>query len=75
MTKIFYDAPMVNVDGNMDKALRMLRKRLKADGIFQRLKDRKRYVKPGDKRRHKERRAASRQKKRMVDRSPYGRGV
>ncbi len=51
-------------DGNLDRAIRALRRRLKADGILQQIKDRDRlgYAKPSERRRRKDRVALRRKR-------------
>ena len=43
------------VDDDLEKAMRVLKKKIQNDGLFRRLKEKKAFEKPGDKRRRKQR--------------------
>lgn len=43
-------------NGNVEKALRVMKKKLKKDGVFQELKDRQYYQKPSAKKREAKKR-------------------
>ena len=49
-------------DNDVEKALRILKKKLQNDGIFKRLKLKKNYEKPSEHKRRKEREAVRRQR-------------
>jgi small subunit ribosomal protein S21 len=51
------------INGDIDRAAKLLRRRTEAAGIFKVLRDRKKFVKPCEKRREKQRRAAARRLK------------
>ena len=43
-------------NGNVEKALRIMKKKMKKDGVFQELKDRQHYQKPSEKKREAKKR-------------------
>lgn len=43
------------IDNNVDQAIRVLKKMLQKDGLFRRLKEKRSYEKPSDKKRRKRR--------------------
>jgi len=49
-------------DNDVEKALRILKKKLQNDGLFKRLKIKKNYEKPSEHKRRKEREAIRRQR-------------
>jgi len=49
-------------DNDVEKALRILKKKLQNDGLFKRLKLKKSYEKPSENKRRKEREAVRRQR-------------
>lgn len=51
------------INNNVDKALKVAKKKLAADGLFRELKRRRYYEKPSVKRKAKEREAARRRQK------------
>ncbi len=56
------------VNNNVEKALRVAKKKLAADGLFRELKRRRFYEKPSVKRKAKEREAARRRQKLLAKR-------
>lgn len=50
------------VDNDLEKAMRILKKKIQNDGLFKRLKLKKSYEKPSEYRRRKEREALRRQR-------------
>ena len=58
-------------NNNMDQAMRILKKKLQQDGLFNELREREHYVSKGEKRRHAKaaaiRRYKKEQKKRMEE--------
>lgn len=50
-------------NGNLDKALRVLKNKLQKEGIFNELRDREHYMSKGEKRRRAKAAAVRRQKK------------
>ncbi len=50
-------------NNNVDKAIRVLKKKLDEDGIFAELRERRFYEKPGEKRRRMKRAAIARQQR------------
>jgi small subunit ribosomal protein S21 len=56
------------VNNNVEKALRVAKKKLAADGLFRELKRRRFYEKPSVKRKTKEREAARRRQKWLAKR-------
>ena len=58
-------------NNNMDQAMRILKKKLQLDGLFNELREREHYVSKGEKRRHAKaaaiRRYKKEQKKRMEE--------
>lgn len=50
-------------NGNLDKALRVLKNKLQKEGIFNELRDREHYMSKGEKRRRAKATAVRRQKK------------
>ena len=57
------------VNNNVEKALRVAKKKLAADGLFRELKRRRFYEKPSVKRKAKEREAARRRQKWLAKRA------
>lgn len=55
-------------NGNVDRAIRQLKRKLAEDGIFKLLASRQRYEKPSDKKRRKLKSAIIREKKRQAER-------
>jgi small subunit ribosomal protein S21 len=53
-------------NNNVDKAMRILKKKLTEDGFFNELREREHYVSKGEKKRH-ERDAAKRRQKRNLE--------
>ena len=53
-------------NNNVDKAMRILKKKLTEDGFFNELREREHYVSKGEKRRH-ERAASKRRHKRSLE--------
>ncbi len=52
-------------DGNVDKAVKVLKRKLQQDGLFRELRNRKCYEKPSMKKRRKEKEAQRRLRKKM----------
>lgn len=52
-------------NNNVDRAMRILKKKMVDEGIFRELQERRFYEKPGEKRRRKLRAAVARQNKRL----------
>lgn len=50
------------IDNDLEKAMRILKKKIQNDGLFKRLKLKKSYEKPSEYRRRKEREAVRRQR-------------
>ena len=50
------------IDNDLEKAMRILKKKIQNDGLFKRLKLKKSYEKPSEYRRRKEREALRRQR-------------
>ena len=50
------------IDNDLEKAMRILKKKIQNDGLFKRLKLKKNYEKPSDYRRRKQREALRRQR-------------
>ena len=59
------------VDNNIEQAIRILKKKIQKDGLFRRLKARRSYEKPSDKRRRKLRESLRRQKLDKKKRSSF----
>lgn len=55
--------------GNIDRAIRLLKRRLAEDGIFKELQARRHYEKPSEKRRRKARAAVSRLRRELQERT------
>ena len=55
--------------GNMDRAIRLLKRKLADDGIFKELQTRRHYEKPSEKRRRKARAAVSRLRRELQERT------
>jgi small subunit ribosomal protein S21 len=55
-------------NNNVDKAMRILKKKLTDDGFFNELREREHYVSRGEKRRHERAAAKRRQKKNLEKR-------
>lgn len=53
------------VDGNVEKAIRVLKRKLQQEGLFREMKQRKFYEKPSVKRKRKEKEAQRRLRKKM----------
>ena len=60
-------------NNNVDKAMRILKKKLTDDGMFNELREREFYMSRGEKRRH-ERDAAKRRQKRNLEKQMIERG-
>jgi small subunit ribosomal protein S21 len=60
-------------NNNVDKAMRILKKKLTEDGMFNELREREFYVSRGEKRRH-ERNAAKRRQKRNLEKRMIEKG-
>ena len=54
--------------GNVEKALRVLKKKIKKEGLLQELKDRQHYQKPSELRRLAKKRGIARQRKEKAKR-------
>ncbi|RMH32238.1 MAG: 30S ribosomal protein S21 [Nitrospirae bacterium] len=59
------------INNNVDKALKVAKKKLAADGLFRELKRRRYYEKPSVKRKAKEREAARRRQKWLAKHRPF----
>lgn len=55
-------------NGNVDRAIRTLKRKLADDGMFRELQERTRYEKPSDRRRREKRAATVRQRKATAER-------
>ena len=55
-------------NNNVDKAMRIMKKKLTEDGFFNELREREHYVSRGEKRRHERAAAKRRQKKNLEKR-------
>ena len=66
-------AAVVVRNNNVDKAMRILKKKLTDDGLFNELREREFYMSRGEKRRH-ERDAAKRRNKRNLEKRMIERG-
>ena len=53
------------VDNNVEKAIRVLKRKLQQEGMFREMKQRKYYEKPSVKKKHKEKEAQRRLRKKM----------
>jgi small subunit ribosomal protein S21 len=53
----------IRVDGNIEKALRVLKRKMQTDGLFRELKNRRFYEKPSLRRKRKQREAQKRKLK------------
>jgi small subunit ribosomal protein S21 len=53
----------IRVDGNIEKALRLLKRKMQTDGLFRELKNRRFYEKPSLKKKRKRREAQKRKQK------------
>lgn len=53
------------VDGNVEKAIKVLKRKLQQEGLFREMKQRKFYEKPSIKRKRKEKEAQRRLRKKM----------
>jgi len=60
-------------NNNVDKAMRVLKKKLTEEGLFNELREREAYVSKGEKRRH-ERDAAKRRNKRNLEKRMIEKG-
>jgi small subunit ribosomal protein S21 len=58
-------------DNDLEKAMRILKKKIQNDGLFKRLKLKKSYEKPSEYRRRKQREALRRQRIAAARRSKY----
>jgi small subunit ribosomal protein S21 len=58
-------------DNDLEKAMRILKKKIQNDGLFKRLKLKKSYEKPSEYRRRKQREALRRQRIAMARRNRY----
>lgn len=56
-------------NNNMDRALRVLKRKLIEEGVFKELQERRFYEKPSDKRRREKRAAIARQKRDLLIRA------
>jgi len=50
-------------NNNVEKALRLMKRKMKKNGMMQELKDRQHYMKPSEKRREAKKRGIARRKK------------
>ena len=55
-------------NGNVDRAIRTLKRKLAEDGMFRQLQERSRYEKPSDRRRQVKRASMMRQRKATAER-------
>jgi small subunit ribosomal protein S21 len=53
------------IDGNVEKAIKVLKRKLQQEGLFREMKQRKFYEKPSIKRKRKEKEAQRRLRKKM----------
>jgi small subunit ribosomal protein S21 len=53
-------------DNNVEKAIKLLKRKLTKEGIFRQLKERRWYEKPSDCNRRKQRQSLRRQRRQMV---------
>jgi small subunit ribosomal protein S21 len=53
----------IRVDGNIEKAIRLLKRKMQNDGLFRELKNRRFYEKPSLKKKRKRREAQKRKQK------------
>ena len=60
-------------DNDLEKAMRVLKKKIQNDGLFKRLKLKKSYEKPSEYRRRKQREALRRQRIAASKRARFGR--
>ncbi len=56
-------------NNNVDRAIRLLKRKLADDGIFKELQARRQYEKPSEKRRRKARAAVSRLRRELLERT------
>ncbi|MDY6905035.1 MAG: 30S ribosomal protein S21 [Thermodesulfobacteriota bacterium] len=59
------------IDNDLEKAMRVLKKKIQNDGLFKRLRLRKNYEKPSEFRRRKQREALRRQRISEIKRRRY----
>lgn len=62
----------IRVDGNIEKALRVLKRKMQTDGLFRELKNRRFYEKPSLRKKRKRREAQKRKLKSLRMRRPAG---
>jgi small subunit ribosomal protein S21 len=53
-------------DNNVEKAIKLLKRKLTKEGVFRQLKDRRFHEKPGDARRRKQRQASRRLRRQIA---------
>jgi small subunit ribosomal protein S21 len=58
-------------DNNVEKAIKLLKRKLTKEGIFRQLKERRWYEKPSDCKRRKQRQSLRRQRRQMVRSRSY----
>jgi small subunit ribosomal protein S21 len=54
-------------NGNVDRAIRTLKRKIAEDGMFRKLQEKERFEKPSDKRRRKLKSAMVRERKRQAE--------
>ena len=54
------------IDGNVDKAMKVMKRKLQQEGLFREMKNRRCYEKPSDKRKRKVKESQRRERKRLA---------
>lgn len=54
------------IDGNLAKAMKVMKRKLQQEGLFREMKNRRCYEKPSDKRKRKQKESLRRERKRLA---------
>lgn len=59
------------IDGNLAKAMKVMKRKLQQEGLFREMKNRRCYEKPSDKRKRKQKESLRRERKRLAKLKRY----
>lgn len=59
------------IDGNLTKAMKVMKRKLQQEGLFREMKNRRCYEKPSDKRKRKQKESLRRERKRLAKLKRY----
>ncbi len=59
------------IDGNLAKAMKVMKRKLQQEGLFREMKNRRSYEKPSDKRKRKHKESQRRERKRLAKMRRY----